>query len=577
MEQIVTELKRTCSLYNHAASSPSANKCIAPPAAVPQQLDEVANCLESMRSIYSLTLAVVNRGIEYTKLSAGCPIIPSKQWVVLSSEITKSIRIVQAITSVNIQVKWIPTTEYSKQVNNDNVDSSLLRLYTDKQWLEESLLCILTNAIKFSNHKDIQVIVSFTTSTAQIAVIDEGILLTPKQLDAFFTFAPHHQHGLGQYAGGIGLGLYTLAKRIEAVGGIYGVRNRADGIPGTEVWIRLPLGNDTPPHNRTIIIPDTINTSPSLPPMIVTSCSSTPTRKQERSPLFSAAKRSSYTAMTTTNPLEKKNSSFSRPRGLSLGNHNSMDADISTNVISPRIRCASESIDLFSSSSHHYPNHKRHHILIVDDSTAILKMLTMMFRKQGYVVSTAMHGQAAVERMQLHFSSMKTQLNDITSRSPTDQEPSIDIILMDVQMPIMNGLDAIRCIRQMEEEYRRLSVSSSSVVLFEHEKSEILPEYSWKFAATTTTTTTQSVSKSFSQRYFDRVHSNTKEENELMEATTTGSCQYDYMYSPLQIIAMSANGEVTCCQEATCFGANAFISKPFTMEVFQGTLNSLNK
>lgn len=47
-----------------------------------------------------------------------------------------------------------------------------------------------------------------------------------------------------RFAGGTGLGLYSLAKRIDALGGMYGVRDRDDGQSGTVFWFCFPYRPD---------------------------------------------------------------------------------------------------------------------------------------------------------------------------------------------------------------------------------------------------------------------------------------------------------------------------------------------
>ena len=43
---------------------------------------------------------------------------------------------------------------------------------------------------------------------------------------------------------GTGLGLFSLAKRVEALGGHYGVRNRPDGVQGSIFWFAIPYKPD---------------------------------------------------------------------------------------------------------------------------------------------------------------------------------------------------------------------------------------------------------------------------------------------------------------------------------------------
>jgi signal transduction histidine kinase/ActR/RegA family two-component response regulator len=72
-------------------------------------------------------------------------------------------------------------------------------------------------------------------------------------------------------------------------------------------------------------------------------------------------------------------------------------------------------------------------VLLVDDSTVNLKVMGRMLEKQGCTVATASNGQEAVTAVKAALGSLP-----------------FDVVLMDIQMPIMGGLDATRLIREME-------------------------------------------------------------------------------------------------------------------------------
>jgi CheY-like chemotaxis protein len=82
-------------------------------------------------------------------------------------------------------------------------------------------------------------------------------------------------------------------------------------------------------------------------------------------------------------------------------------------------------------------------LLVIDDSLPILKMLKLMLEKDGYEVITAVNG---LEAVQCFHTFMEEKVN-----SQYHSHQSFDAILMDIQMPVMGGIEAIRQIRESEK------------------------------------------------------------------------------------------------------------------------------
>ncbi len=237
----------------------------------------------------------------------------------------------------------------------------------------------------------------YELSTSQFIVIeveDRGTGINEEVRESLFS--PFQQ--AQRLAGGTGLGLFSLAKRLEALHGYYGVDARRDGERGSLFWFAIPY------------------------------------RPDEESSKFHPSSKVKYTELTNQ-----------------LNNALNSHANIRTPVaayqpISPVPKLSrletmktQRLIDVTSHIAAASTNTPRHqlNILVVDDSVPILKTVRHSLLRKGYDVETSHNGLDCLDKVQQRLTSFNSPY---------------DVILMDLNMPVLDGLEATRRIRQQEEE-----------------------------------------------------------------------------------------------------------------------------
>lgn len=407
--------------------------------AIHEKINTIIEISESVTNTNIFMMMTINRCIDYSKSAHGVKLVPILETMSLQATIDFSLKCLDNLKHmIGIEV----TYDLSGIHDVDERNESMAKLFveTDKTWLQENLLCLLGNALQHSKANTLEsskakIVVEVSLATEMFG-FRSGIvnkrcgathrssftvpsILSKKTSKPKFLVMEVLDCGAGliseedlqkvflepaqavRYTGGTGLGLYSLAKRVEALGGDYGATKRRDGKSGCIFWFCIPwqhleskkaagLANAEVASNNLAKSPQTVdNTTLS----------------------FKYAEYSTSKYEGQLDDLEQQ----VRP-AQSVTNSNTVATTTMTTTL-PTINMSNRTV------------------LIVDDSYLILKMTSMTLRKLGYDIITAENGAEACALIQQTFD---------------ESQKHIDLILMDFQMPIMDGIEAIKQIRNLE-------------------------------------------------------------------------------------------------------------------------------
>jgi signal transduction histidine kinase len=208
--------------------------------------------LQDMWASYAFMMMQINRALDVSKSDNNVVLIPNPESFMLRDIVSWAVNIMSSIQS-KIRV----VVDYS-----DNMQVLGNRILTDKVWLQENVLCLLSNACKYSPEDTTVTVVvkridppsvslplapdaggsasAMATSRLLIEVRDEGVGVSEEMRGTLFRPFVQAQ----RRAGGTGLGLYSLALRVKALGGEFGVHPVQNG-DGSIFFFTIPLKIDT--------------------------------------------------------------------------------------------------------------------------------------------------------------------------------------------------------------------------------------------------------------------------------------------------------------------------------------------
>ncbi|KAI1008705.1 hypothetical protein LB504_001449 [Fusarium proliferatum] len=148
-------------------------------------------------------------------------------------------------------------------------------------------------------------------------------------------------------------------------------------------------------------------------------------------------------AETTTSPLPRGKEEQSHPKNDSRENGQNNEKKESNDEFRKEVNNKS-SQNTRKQKKPEMPG--KAHVLLVDDNKINLNLLTMFMKKCGFSYEEAENGEEAVDTFK------KSTIGDAEPGAPVKKR--FDYILMDISMPVMNGIEATKRIRKLEAEYK---------------------------------------------------------------------------------------------------------------------------
>ncbi|MBL8719279.1 MAG: HAMP domain-containing protein [Myxococcales bacterium] len=116
---------------------------------------------------------------------------------------------------------------------------------TDRRALEQVLVNLVDNAIKYGGPKPVRVLVTRNAGQLDIEVRDQGPGIEPRHLPRLFERFYRVDAGRSRAVGGTGLGLSIVKHLAEAMGGTIEVKSKVG--QGTSFFVRIPV--EAPPDS----------------------------------------------------------------------------------------------------------------------------------------------------------------------------------------------------------------------------------------------------------------------------------------------------------------------------------------
>ena len=436
----------------------------------PQQREYLTTIEKSAQGLMSL----LNDILDFSRLEAGKLELDNSRLNLHS--------VIDDVLSIMAPAACHKSLELVSFIYNDTPDD----IMGDRQRLSQILINLVSNAIKFTNNGSVAVRVMLEHKddnnliTLKFTVTDTGTGMTPEQHSRLFQAFSQADSSRSRKAGGAGLGLAISKSLVEQMQGEIGLDS--DLGRGSSFWFTIrshaadnkAVKKAPSATKRSVLLyePQELSRLAITHQLERLNCVVTPLRhrqditRQLKSNQFdltiiSQEDRSLTTVLTEAAELSENTPVMVLTTTSSTDEHPDVLPDKVSTLSKPvgqqRLLVALTDIDagrrFKRSLNNQNPPQTKQSILVVDDNPVNVKLLKTMLSNMGQSVKTASSGFEAIKLC---------------------QSTLFDLILMDVQMPGMDGIETTRQIRAMEHTGSSLPIIAVTAHALPDEKKLIL-------------------------------------------------------------------------------------------------------
>jgi PAS domain S-box-containing protein len=424
---------------------------------------EQATYIEALRTSGEALLALVDDILDFAKVEAGKLELAEE-----SFELVQLVETVAELMAPRAQAKGI---ELAAHIAPDLP----ARLIGDRDRLRQILLNLVGNAVKFTETGGVGLSLRSSGSSLEIAVADTGPGIPADRLDVVFGEFEQLDHGLGTRQGGTGLGLAIVRRIVGLMGGEVRAESRLG--EGATFRVLLPLRAADAPANRIpfwkrehVVL---VSPAPFAARFLAETIRATGAAVSVVATAEAARARlagdSSITAMLVDHALGDAPAKELAVAAAAAGIRNNLillsplerrqfgaphDAGFSGFLIKPvRTRSLYERLGAGFSPAMPAPADRNPArpvargvpgpnltVLVAEDNEINALLVTRTLERLGCTPIWARDGREALQRIEASF---------IGAAAP------LALVLLDVRMPVMTGLDCARAVRALERRLGR--------------------------------------------------------------------------------------------------------------------------